>query len=125
MRQNLNHASTDKIDKAVFYAKQYMLKKMPEWLLGKYIDTLEQLVDIANKWYITLQPEIIYLDSRNRPDPKRMVDAVEEVFNYGDKHGRKMTVNAFMNFVLEELPQPVFERRHGRPMQDSEKRLAA
>ena len=50
-----------------------------------------------------------------------MIDAIKEIFPYGDKHGRSMTVNEFQDFVSSELPQPVFERRHGRQMTKEEK----
>ena len=100
----MNHASTDQIEKAVYYAKQYTLQRLPEWVLSKYIDTLAELVDVADKYKLTLTPEVIYLDAYGRPDPKRMVDAVEEVFPYGDKHGRRMNVDEFMAFVTNQLP---------------------
>ena len=121
---HFNHAFDDQIGNAVRYAKQYTTKMLPEWVLSKYIGTLSELVEIADSYYITLQPETIYLDSRDRVDPHRMVDAVEEVFPYGDKHGRRMNVNDFMTFVTTQLPQSVFERRNGRPMQAQEKELS-
>ena len=40
-----------------------------------------------------------------------MIDSVKDVFPYGDKHGRRMYVEDFMSFVINQLPQSVFERR--------------
>lgn len=124
VRKNLNHASTDRIENSVQYARSYITQKLPEWVLGKYIETLSSLVDIAEKYKITLTPEVIYLDNRGRLDPRRIVDAVEEVFPYGDKHGHSMNVNEFIVFVQTHLPQSVFERQRGRPMQSHEKDLS-
>ena len=95
VRNLLNLASNEQITLAVRYSRQYMTRELPEWILTKYIDTLTSLVDIADRYQVTLTPEIIYFDEHGRIDTRRMIDDVKDVFPYGDKHGRRMSVNEF------------------------------
>ncbi len=53
-----------------------MLSELPEWLLGKYIDSLMELVDHAQYWDVTLTPEEIYMKEGGHLARNIMIDTV-------------------------------------------------
>ena len=126
LAQNLNYMTVDKVEQCLQYARSYILSEMPQWLLTKYVDSLERLTEVSVNYGITLSPEEIYLGRDGFVNRDIMLDSVLQVFQTGgrDQRNKVMTVDQFISFVSSELNYKNFARIQSRPMTPQEKQLA-
>lgn len=98
---------------------------MPTWLLNKYVDSLDRLVDVASQFGITLVPEEFYFGADKQINRSIMIDAVLQVFRIPNQRDKIMSVDNFMQFVREEISIKNWSRLTQRVMTNQDKEMVS
>lgn len=96
---------------------------MPTWLLNKYVDSLDRMVQIAEQFGITLMPEDFYCGPDKQINRDIMIDAVQRVFHMPNQRNKMMSVDQFMEFVRREISIQNWSRLAHRSMTPQDKEL--